>query len=182
MPTPLKSTVPTVPPLVALALRPLPLLPLQFLLARLLRRIATLHPRIFERLGVHAEKRFGIDPIDLPFAFVIEPRPSQPRLSVERALPPHIHAKVAGPLAALVGLASGDYDGDALFFSRDVNVEGDIEAVVALRNAIDDAELDLVDEVLNRSGPFNRPAREFLRGLTQTRPTSDRPRMDGQWN
>ncbi len=41
----------------------------------------------------------------------------------------------------------GTLDGDALFFSRDLAVEGDTSSVLALRNAIDDAELDLAEEI-----------------------------------
>ena len=55
----------------------------------------------------------------------------------------HWDARIAGPLAALIGLVHGAYDGDALFFSRDLVIEGDTAAVLALRNAIDNEELDL---------------------------------------
>ena len=41
----------------------------------------------------------------------------------------------------------GSLDGDALFFSRDLVIEGDTAAGLALRNAIDDAELDLTVEL-----------------------------------
>ena len=75
-----RSALPTLPPLFSLALRTLPLLPLQPLLALLLQRILQRHPGIFERLGPYAEKRYGIDAIDLPFAFVLEPRPVRPTL------------------------------------------------------------------------------------------------------
>jgi predicted lipid carrier protein YhbT len=37
-------------------------------------------------------------------------------------------------------LLEGKLDGDALFFSRDLVVDGDTEAVVMLRNIIDGAE------------------------------------------
>jgi predicted lipid carrier protein YhbT len=47
----------------------------------------------------------------------------------------------------------GAYDGDALFFSRDIVVAGDTEAVLALRNALDDAELDLGAEIMAVLGP-----------------------------
>ena len=48
----------------------------------------------------------------------------------------------------------GAYDGDALFFSRDLEIEGDTAAVVALRNAIDNEELDLVREATALLGPL----------------------------
>jgi predicted lipid carrier protein YhbT len=42
----------------------------------------------------------------------------------------------------LLGMIDGTYDGDALFFSRDLTIEGDTEAVLALRNALENAEFD----------------------------------------
>ena len=50
-------------------------------------------------------------------------------------------ARIAAPLIVLLGMIDGTYDGDALFFSRDLVIEGDTEAVLALRNAIENAEL-----------------------------------------
>lgn len=44
-------------------------------------------------------------------------------------------------------MVHGALDGDALFFSRDILIEGDTEAVLALRNAVDDAEIDLAGEI-----------------------------------
>jgi predicted lipid carrier protein YhbT len=41
----------------------------------------------------------------------------------------------------LLGILDGTLDGDALFFHRSISVSGRTEAVVALRNAIEDAEL-----------------------------------------
>lgn len=156
-----------VPPLLAMAMRPLPLLPLQPLLALILGRIRQRHPRMFQRLGVHAAKRFGLDPVDLPFALVLQPKPMRPRVLAVRHLPADLDVRVSSPLAGLVGLVAGELDGDGLFFSRDLHVEGDIEALLALRNAIDDAQIDLMSEVLDGLGPLKafaeRAAEAWLR-------------------
>ena len=154
------TQVSMLPPLLAAAVRPLPLAPLQVALALLLRGIVGRHPHIFERLGEHAGKRFGLSPTDLPFAFILSPAPPAPRIRAVRELPATgLDARIAGPLAGLLGMASGQFDGDALFFSRDLSVAGDIEAVVALRNAVDDAGLDLVAEAAALLGPL-APAAE----------------------
>ncbi|WP_456640148.1 ubiquinone anaerobic biosynthesis accessory factor UbiT [Bradyrhizobium sp. USDA 10063] len=152
----------SVPPLLALAVRPLPLLPLQTVLSVVLLRLCRKHPRIFDRLGEHARKRFGIKPTDLPFAFLLEPAPSRPRLSVVRNLPDDLDARISSPLAGLFGLVEGRLDGDALLFSRDLVVEGDVEAVLALRNAIDDAQLDPVAEIARMFGPLSDPLKRAL--------------------
>ncbi len=48
---------------------------------------------------------------------------------------------IRGPILLLLGILDGSLDGDALFFHRAISVSGRTEAVVALRNAIEDAEL-----------------------------------------
>ena len=72
----------------------------------------------------------------------LAPHPRTPSLIAVRSLPIGLPVRIAGPLLGLIGLIDGTYDGDALFFSRDLVVEGDVEAVLALRNAIDDAGID----------------------------------------
>lgn len=148
----------SLPAFVSTALRPLPLLPLQPPLDALLNNVLRRCPLVFDRLGEHASKRFGIEPTDLPFAFLLEPRRSAPRVTIVRRLQAsRLDARIAGPLAGLVGLIGGAYDGDALFFSRDIMVEGDISAIIALRNAIEDAGVDLIRDgaaCLGPLGPF----------------------------
>ncbi|PTM42100.1 SCP2 sterol-binding domain-containing protein [Bosea sp. 124] len=170
---PTDAVPPTLPALVALALRPLPLAPLQPALALMLRRIGQSHPGLHGRLGEHASKRFGIDPTDLPFGFVLEPRPQRPSVQAVRTLPKRLDARISGPLSALIGMAEGSLDGDALFFSRMLVVEGDVEAVLALRNAIDDARLDLGALLFGGLGPLGGLLAEMLRRYRQ--PAAEQP-------
>jgi O2-independent ubiquinone biosynthesis accessory factor UbiT len=153
------------PPLLALAMRSLPLLPLEAIVSVVLLRICRKHPTIFDRLGEHAQKRFGIKPTDLPFAFLLEPSPRHPRLSVLRDLPDDLDARISSPLTGLFGLVEGSLDGDALLFSRDLTVEGDIEAVLALRNAIDDAQLDPLADIAGLFGPLGGPLNRILQSV-----------------
>ena len=62
------------------------------------------------------------------------------------------------PNELLREVLEGRLDGDALFFSRDLAIEGDTAAVVALRNAIDNEELDLVSEAMALLGPLEKLA------------------------
>ncbi|MGW1425507.1 ubiquinone anaerobic biosynthesis accessory factor UbiT [Bradyrhizobium manausense] len=156
--------LPTIPPLLALAIRPLPLFPLQLVLSGFLQNILRRNPGLLDRLGEHRRARFGIKPADLPFAFVVEAAPL--RLLVVRELPQNLDARVSASLANLLALVEGRVDGDALMFSRQLGIEGDMEAVLALRNAIDDAGLDLAGELVLLFGPLGGPARrsfEFAR-------------------
>lgn len=152
--------LPTIPPILALAMRPLPLLPLQLALTGVLQRIVARNPALFDRLGGHARARFGIRPTDLPFGFVVEAVP--PRLTVVRELPQALDARISASLANLLALLEGRVDGDALMFSRELVIEGDVEAVLALRNAIDDSQLDLVNEFAALFGPLGDPARRLM--------------------
>ena len=63
-------------------------------------------------------------------------------------------AAVSGDFVSLLALLEGHVDGDALFFSRDLSVTGDMEAIVALRNAVDDSGLDLPHDLSPLAGPF----------------------------
>jgi predicted lipid carrier protein YhbT len=159
------SAIAKVPQALAFAGRVLPLQPLQPLLGACLDEIRRRHPDIFDRLGPYADKRFGLVPTDLPFAFVLEPSRTNPKVTAVRALPRRIDVKIIGPLAALIALADGSCDGDALFFSRDIQIEGDIEAVVALRNAIDDARIDVIAESVAWLGPLSPIVERLVRGV-----------------
>lgn len=157
------SSILPAPPLLSMAMRLLPLAPLQPPLSLLLASIVRRHRGLFTRLGPHARKHFGIDPTDLPFAFLLSPNPDRPRLVAVGDLPQVLDVRISGPLGALIGMVNGELDGDALFFSRDLRVEGDFEAVVALRNAIDDARINMIDEIGSLFGPLGGPVETALR-------------------
>ena len=149
------------PRLPAATLRWVPLAPLSIALSAFSRGLATRHGAMFRRLGQYGHSRFVLDPTDLPVSMLLEPRGGKPRVHLSRRKL-HGDARIAGPLAGLLGLVHGAYDGDALFFSRDLVIEGDTAAVLALRNAIDDAELDLSAEAQAMSGPFAAQIKRFI--------------------
>lgn len=131
----------------ALALAPLAVTQfhLDLALARLLRR----HPEIVRRLPWAEERRALVIPSDLPVAFLVRCVPGRLFMTVTRkAGAPAADATISGPIAAILDMATGEDDGDALFFSRIVKIEGDTEVAVALRNAIDAAAIDLFTDFL----------------------------------
>ena len=100
-------------------------------------------------------KSFVIDPTDLPFVLVLKPRPDAPSLSAwRRNEVPRSDARIAGSFLDLFDLIDGSLDGDALFFSRKLRVTGDTEAVVALRNALDDVNGGVVESITRAFGPL----------------------------
>lgn len=153
--------LPLFPRLPAAALRLTPLMPASLALSGFARRLATRHPSMFRRLGQYGRARFVLDPTDLPVSMLLEPRGGRPRVHLSRRKL-YGDARIAGPLAGLLGMVHGAYDGDALFFSRDLVIEGDTAAVLALRNAIDDAELDLSAEAQAMSGQFARQVKRLI--------------------
>jgi len=179
-----RELIPTFPAAAASLLRGLPPAVIEALLSRLVAVTTERHPRLFDRLGAHATSRYLIDPTDLPFVLILHPAAADGRLRVlPRGTAEPREARIGGPLAALLGLIHGRYDGDALFFSRDLVIEGDTEAVLALRNAIDDAEIDLSEEALHGLGPLRAlaapplarilPLVERLTGVSLSRPTRE---------
>jgi predicted lipid carrier protein YhbT len=138
---------------------PVPLFVLQPILSAIGARVAHSRPELFERLGPHARKCFVIDAIDLPFALALRPDPKRPTLTAfRRDDPPPHDAAISGTLVDLFAMIDGSADSDALFFSRDLKITGDIEAAVALRNALDDLDGSIVDNLAGAFGPLAKPA------------------------
>lgn len=136
----------------------IPLAAIQPLLAHIASHVARARPELFARLDVHARKRFLIDPTDLPFVFVLSPDNNRPMLRAYRRHEKPAHdASIAGRFVVLLNMIDGVLDGDALFFSRDLRVGGDTEAVVALRNALDDFDGSALDSVVSAFGPLAKP-------------------------
>lgn len=155
------------------ARRPPPALPLfllQPLCARVARTIARTHPELFARLGAHQASRFLIEPADLPFVLYLRPDARNPVLQIlPRRARPVCDARITAPFLQLLRLVDGELDGDALFFSRDLTVSGNTEAVVSLRNAIDDMDLSLAASAADAFGPPGRAALALLRRIARRR-------------
>lgn len=145
-------------------LAPIPLPLLQPLLRRIVTRTVQNRPELFKRLGAHRHKTFLIDPINMPFIFLLTPGPDTPHLrGCRRSQKIHYDARIAGTFLTLLDMIDGRLDGDALFFTRDLMIEGDTEAIVVLRNALDDLEGSIVDDVAEQLGPLARVALSTLR-------------------
>lgn len=168
---PLRSLLQTIP---GWLLAGVPLALIQPILTHIARHVAGSRPELFARLGPHTDKLFLIDPIDLPFVLLLRPNAAQPHLRASRRFPrPRHDAAIAGTFLNLLGMIDGSLDGDALFFSRDLRVSGDTEAVVALRNALDDCEGSALDSIVSAFGPLSVPlqiAVSSLRGMRGSEP------------
>lgn len=148
-------------------------LPLGPVLTLSLRSFARRRPEIFERLGEYCSARYLIDPTDLPFGFTVCPNGVSATVQITNGSGPVISDVVLrGPIMALLGILDGTFDGDALFFQRTISITGRTEAIVALRNAIEDAELRPSD-LLGLKGIAARIANgAILRGFDVARGVS----------
>lgn len=138
----------------------------QPILSRVVRRIAAGHPSLFSRLGPHQGTDFVIDPVDLPFALHLRPdRQALVFRAVPREAAPPAGAVIRGRFLLLLELVDSEEDGDAAFFSRDLEVSGDTEAVVRLRNALDDVDGSIAEET---AAMFGAPGRAILARLRRS--------------
>ena len=146
--------------LAGVLLRPVPPVLMRPLADAAARAVLRRHPEVRDRLAPLGGAAVLIDPIDLPIAFVVRPGAQAPLVEVVRGggSSTAVAATIRGPLALLIDLLEGRLDGDALFFAREIAIEGDAEMVVALRNAVESAEIDLARDLLAALGPFAAPA------------------------
>ncbi|MCK5285336.1 MAG: SCP2 sterol-binding domain-containing protein [Alphaproteobacteria bacterium] len=151
-------------------LTPLPLAPLQPLLKRIMVGVTDMNPNLFNRLGSHKNKRFLIDPTNMPFVMILCPDPEAPSLrAYKRQEKLEWDARISGTFLKLLNMIDGRLDGDALFFTRDLMLEGDTEAIVTLRNAMDDVEGNITDDIVKACGilsPIAQHALNILRKLS----------------
>jgi O2-independent ubiquinone biosynthesis accessory factor UbiT len=152
----------------------IPLVPIELLARRLFKLLLLAHGDMFERLGAHKSSRFSFAPTDLPLVFLVEP--GIHRLTVVRKGDAFTaDAGVEAPLVMLLALLEGRCDADALFFSRDLKVSGDMEAMLAMRNALDDCDINLPRDLALIGGPaapiVHRMAEEIRRQLLKGTPS-----------
>lgn len=149
-------------------LPPLPLFLLDPLLARIVHKAAEKHPELIERLGPHQKARFLIDPINLPFVLYLVPDPDALVFrACGRDAPPPFDARIAARFLDLLRLVDSKNDGDAMFFSRDLDISGNTEAVVSLRNALDNLDGSVAVTAAEALGPPGRLALDLLRWLSK---------------
>lgn len=123
-------------------------------------RVRNRHPKLFAALAKLPAATVVIDPLDIPHRFVL--RLGQDPIIFDLLQDGQMvkeEARIAGNLEELVDMLEGRVDGDALFFSRGIQVTGDTAVIVGLRNTLDREEIDLFTEILSLCGPFAGAAR-----------------------
>lgn len=140
-------------PYVAKAINVFPLAPPNTLLALLVKRMARCHEDILERLKPIAGTTFAVNITDLDLTVLLRPERDTITAQFARKVPaPDV--TVAGTLPVLIAMLDGELDGDALFFTRDLSISGNTEALLTLRNALDGGDFNLRQEIIALSGPL----------------------------
>jgi len=135
--------------------RPIPLPLINYFLNFTLIKVVKKNSYLFNRLVGHHHKTFLIQITNLPFDLVLQPNPNSPHLYAKRkAVKFDADATISGSFLSLLGMIDGRFDGDALFFTRDLQIFGDTEAIVCLRNALDDMDKSLADEAASNFSPI----------------------------
>ncbi len=147
---------------------PLPLFLLQPLLNHIVTKVAARHPELFARLGTSCNKRYKIESSSMPFFLLLRPNPANPRLTAyNRGAAVDHDVYISGTFATLLRMIDNQVDSDALFFNRELIITGDAEASVALRNALDNLDASLADDVADTLGPFGPPVRAIMDRITR---------------
>lgn len=144
---------------IALSFLPKPLL--EYGMDAVMRRMNASCPNLRKRLAAANGKRFALMIADMPFNLL---------LSIKNGL---ITATPIGKQEAysadvvihsisqkLLALLDGSEDGDALFFSRDLQVAGDTEALLILRNALDSERINIREICYSVFGPLSGIAKK----------------------
>ena len=156
------------PAVIGALLAPVPLFPLQFILARMVRGITQRRPELFARLGPHAESSYTVDVTELPFVLRLKPNPRKPELTAHRRWEKlSSDATIRGPFLNLFKVLDGRGDSDAMFFSGTIKISGNTEAAVCLRYALDDLDGSVIEDLLQMGGPVLKPVHALLQRLRQ---------------
>ncbi|MBD1549633.1 ubiquinone anaerobic biosynthesis accessory factor UbiT [Roseibium aggregatum] len=130
------------PGFISSLISPLPRAPMEEILSRLIRNLIARRPDLMTRLGETAEVPIAVVPDDLPHAFHLSLDRYNPRVRiVDKERVKDASAVIRAPFLVLLGLLDGTFDGDAVFFSRSLRIEGRMDHVLALRNTLEEADL-----------------------------------------
>jgi predicted lipid carrier protein YhbT len=118
------------------------------------------YPRVFHKVKDEQTGNsfdFVIDAIDLPFLFYMKPSPEAPILmAFRRGEDVSSSAVIKGELVNLLKMFEGKVDGDAAFFSKTLVIQGSTVAVLALRNAIDSEDMNIIEDLSDVFVPFQK--------------------------
>lgn len=124
--------------------------------AALLAAIGRNHPGLFRVLAEQQRARILVEATDAGRRFLLSYGGGPPSLKLaDENAEERADAELKGAFAALLALLEGRSDGDALFFTRELTVAGDMAAVVTLRNVLDRETISVLDDAASLLGPLH---------------------------
>jgi len=153
--------------------QPVPLYIIDKVLEHITSNLQKNHPSILERLEAIENKKFLISPTDLPFSIIITFLKDEIISVSTKDADIETDVRIYGSISSLVKMLDGEVDGDALFFSRELIVEGDTEALLTLRNSMDADDINILYEMLDSFGilgpiieKFIKPSQNFSNAIS----------------
>jgi len=143
--------------------QPVPLYLVDKILEHITSNLQKNHPSILERLEVIENKKFLISPTDLPFSIIITFQKDEIISVATKENDIESDVRIFGSISSLVKMLDGEVDGDALFFSRELIVEGDTEALLTLRNSMDADDINILYEMLDSFGILGPIIENFIK-------------------
>jgi predicted lipid carrier protein YhbT len=130
-------------------------------LSRVAASISARHPALLQRLAPYDGKivTIVIEDVGVAINLRLGPRVALTLAGKGRS---GCDAVVSGNWLPLVALLEGRVDGDALFFSRALSFEGETDLLLAIRNALDGARIDVVAEIAATFGSAAPAFRRFV--------------------
>lgn len=150
--------------LIAAALARVPGPALAAMVALLARRMRQRHPTLVKDFGQLDPAVLHIAPTDVRHRFALTYGDGRMDIAVAPArsrTPPD--ATIRASLESLIDMLEGRIDGDAIFFTRGIEITGSTAVIVAVRNTLDREEIRLKDDIAALFGPLERPARRSAR-------------------
>jgi predicted lipid carrier protein YhbT len=144
-------------------------------IAIILNNINRSHPNLMRRLSALNGKTLLFIPTDTAYNFLAHMQNDRFCLQyISRNKITETSVRVTGRIIDLFKIVQGQCDADALFFSREIEIEGDVEAIVILRNAIESENINIFTETNNIVDILNK----LVPGLSKTVGGALRDRFD----
>ena len=126
-----------------------------------------IHPGVVDRMSDYAPARIVLNPTDMPFYFLAEFTKSNFHiLYIENDdIDLQEITTISATFDFFLKMLERQSDGDALFFSRQLMIEGDTTIVVALRNILEAENVNINDDINETFGTLS-PMVNFIKNLS----------------
>ena len=127
------------------------------------------HPRVIKKMSQFSPSRMVLVPLDMPFDFFVEFSNESLQINIidkNTYLGKNL-TKITASIDVFVKMLEGNLDGDALFFSRKLIIEGETTIIVALRNILEAENVNIKNDIKKSLGIFY-PAFTFLNNIFLT--------------